>query len=104
VYENFAASNESMEPTFFHLPLEIRLEIYGLVFGCGKAIIETKVEDDSCSSVPRRGTFQEHSSRSSQLLRGNRTILLEARPVLYANTIFHTVSQTFAGKLPTRVT
>jgi hypothetical protein len=92
-----------MAPTFFDLPLEIRLDIYSLVFGCGKAILETKIEDDSCCMVPRRGTIQNQSSRSSQLLRVNRTILLEARPVFYANTVFHVVSQTFAGKLPTRL-
>ncbi|KIW69906.1 hypothetical protein PV04_02223 [Phialophora macrospora] len=93
-----------MAPTFFDLPLEIRLDIYGLIFGSGKAILETKIEDDSGCMVPRSGTIQNHCSRSSQLLRVNRTILLEAQPVLYANTVFHIISRTFAGKLPTRLT
>jgi hypothetical protein len=94
-----------MAPTlFFRLPLEIRLEIYSLAFGHGKAIFEAKIEDNICCMVPRQGTFQNPSARSSQLLRVSRTILHEARPVLYANTIFQVVNQTFAGKLPTRIT
>ncbi|EXJ61599.1 hypothetical protein A1O7_02027 [Cladophialophora yegresii CBS 114405] len=93
-----------MAPTFFDLPLEIRLDIYSLVFGCGKAMLETRVEDDSCCMVPRHGTIQNPSPRSSQLLRVSRTILLEARPIFYANTVFHIRSQAFAGTLPRRLT
>jgi hypothetical protein len=93
-----------MEPSFFRLPLEIRLDVYNLVFGHGKAIIEAKVEDDSCCMIPQDGVFQNHSARSSQLLRVSRTVLFEARPVLYDNTVFHVVNQAFAGKLPARIT
>ncbi|ETI27155.1 hypothetical protein G647_09837 [Cladophialophora carrionii CBS 160.54] len=93
-----------MAPTFFDLPLEIRLDIYSLVFGSGMALLEAKVEDDSCCMVPRRGTILNPSPRSSQLLRVSRTILLEARPIFYANTVFHIRSLVFAGALPTRLT
>ena len=92
-----------MASTFFRLPLEIRLDIYDLAFGHGKAIIEVKIEDDSSCLIPRHGTFQNRSARSSQLLRVSKAILDEARPVLYANTVFHVVNQVFAGKLPTRI-
>lgn len=86
------------------LPLEIRLEIYGLVFGHGKAVVEATNEDESPCILPKDGSFQNHSQRSSQLLRVNRTVLLEARPVLYANTVFHVLTHSFAGKLPYRIT
>ena len=93
-----------MAPTFVTLPLEIRLQVYAHVFGSGKAIVEAKSEDDSSCMVPRHGTFQNRSSRSSQLLRVSRTILDEARPVLYNQSTFHIVNHSFAGKLPTRIT
>ncbi|KAL2417327.1 hypothetical protein ABEF91_005581 [Exophiala dermatitidis] len=89
---------------FLSLPLEIRLQIYCVVFGRGKAVIEANGENDSACVLPKDGTFQHHSQRSSQLLRVNRMILLEARPVLYANTRFHVMTHAFAGKLPARVT
>ena len=88
--------NDTLTPRFFRLPSEIRLEIYSLAFGHGKAIIEAKIEDNSCSLVPQVGTFQNHTARSSQLLRVSRTILFEARPVFYANTVFHVIDQAFA--------
>ncbi|KIX93235.1 uncharacterized protein Z520_11090 [Fonsecaea multimorphosa CBS 102226] len=91
-------------PGLFDLPAEIRLQIYGLVFGHGKAVIEAKNEDDSGSLMPQLAKFENHSQRSSQLLRANKTILLEARPVLYSNTVFHVINHAFAGKLPTRIT
>lgn len=93
-----------MAPTFFDLPFEIRLEVYKLLFRPAKVILAAKDEDDSCSMVPKSATFQHQSSKSSQLLRVNRTILQEARPILYANTTIHVVSRAFAGKLPTRWT
>ena len=93
-----------MTPGFIDLPLEIRLEIYGLVFGSGKTLIETKNEDDGSSLLPQNSTFQSHLQRSSQLLRVSKAILVEARPILYANTTFHVLTQVFAGKLPTNIT
>ncbi len=95
---------EQMAPTFSTLPLEIRLEIYALVFGSGKAMIEAKFEDTSCCLLPQHGTYQNQAQRSSQLLRVSRTVLDEARPLLYSNTTFHVVNHAFAGKLPTRIT
>ena len=92
-----------MAASFFNFPLEIRLKIYRLAFGNGKAVIETRDEDDSCCMVPLLSTFQNQSPRSSQLLRVNKTILLEARPVLYTNTVFHVVQRVFAGNLPTQL-
>ncbi|OAP64120.1 hypothetical protein AYL99_00092 [Fonsecaea erecta] len=91
-------------PRFLDLPLEIRFEIYRLVFGHGKAVVEAKSEDDSGALMPQLARFENHSPRSSQLLRVNKTILLEARPVLYANTVFHVISHAFAGRLPIRIT
>ncbi|KIX08008.1 uncharacterized protein Z518_02663 [Rhinocladiella mackenziei CBS 650.93] len=93
-----------MAPGLLDLPLEIRLDIYSLVFGCGKAVIEPKNDDDSSCLLPLKSERQNQVPRSSQLLRVSRTILLEARPVLYANTTFHVLTQVFAGKLPSAVT
>ncbi|KIW30804.1 uncharacterized protein PV07_02504 [Cladophialophora immunda] len=91
-------------PRLFDLPLEIRLEIYRLVFGHAKVVVEAKSEDESGALLPQLAEFGNHSPRSSQLLRVNKTILLEARPILYANTVFHIIHHAFAGKLPTRIT
>ncbi|EXJ87385.1 hypothetical protein A1O3_04344, partial [Capronia epimyces CBS 606.96] len=88
---------------FLDLPLEIRLGIYAMVFGHGKAMVEANTEDDSPCLLPRDSIFRNHSQRSAQLLRVNRTLLLEARPVLYANTIFHVLTHSSAGKLPRRI-
>lgn len=93
-----------MAPGFCTLPLEIRLEIYRLVFGTGKTLIEVKNGDTSSCILPQNGLFQTHAQRSSQLLRVNKSILREARPVLYANTTFHIMNQVFAGQLPTTIT
>ena len=89
---------------FIDLPLEIRLEIYGLVFGSGKAVIEAKNEDDGGALLPQDSSFQTQSQRSAQLLRVSKAILMEARPVLYANTTFHVLTMVFAGKLPANIT
>ncbi|KAI1620257.1 hypothetical protein EDD37DRAFT_613004 [Exophiala viscosa] len=93
-----------MAPNFFALPLEIRLEIYGLVFGRGKAVVKVKNGDTSSCMLPHNSTFQIHAQRSSQFLRVNKSVLIEARPVLYANTTFHVLNHVFAGKLPTTIT
>lgn len=93
----------STAPGFLSLPLEIRLEIYSLVFGHGKVVIEAETEDESGCMIPQKSRFENHVARSSQLLRVNRTILSEARAVLYSNTVFHVLSRAFAGKLPIRL-
>lgn len=93
-----------MSSSFLNLPVEIRLHIYDLVFSRGKAMIEAKNEDDSSCLVPLASAFQTHTARSSQLLRVSSAVLSEARPVLYANTTFHVLNQSFAGTLPTTIT
>lgn len=89
---------------FLSLPCEIRVEVYQLVFGSGKPIIEAKNEDDNSCLIPEGSRSRNPVQRSSQLLRVNRAILAEARPILYANTTFHVLSCSFAGKLPVRIT
>jgi hypothetical protein len=88
---------------FLSLPCEIRIEIYQLVFGSGKHIIEAKNEDDSSCLIPQGSKSRNPVQRSSQLLRVNRAVLDEARPILYTNTTFHILSCSFAGKLPLRI-
>lgn len=90
---------------FLSLPSEIRNEVYQLVFSTGKIIIEAKNEDDSSCLMPRDSNKPRNpAERSSQLLRVNRVILDEARPILYADTTFHILTAGFAGKLPLKVT
>lgn len=89
---------------FLSLPCEIRVDIYHLVFGFGKPILEAKNEDDNSCLIPEGSKLRNPVQRSSQLLRVNRAILDEARPILYANTTFHILSCGFAGKLPLRIT
>jgi hypothetical protein len=84
---------------FFDLPVEIRLNIYTLTFGTGKTILETS-RSDTDSLLPVAASPQYRCSRSAQLLATCRTILEEARPILYANTTFQVISHVFAGKWP----
>jgi len=89
--------------SFLDLPIEIRLNIYTLAFGHGKVVLHPQNQDESSSLVPATATLQGAVQRSSQLLRTCRTILFEARPLLYSHTTFHVVVQTFAGRLPATI-
>ncbi|ETN37543.1 uncharacterized protein HMPREF1541_07165 [Cyphellophora europaea CBS 101466] len=84
---------------FFDLPTEIRLDIYKNVFGTGRVVFSTS-RSDTDSLLPRAATQPVSCCRSSQLLAVCKTILEEARPILYAGTTFQVVSHVFAGKLP----
>jgi hypothetical protein len=88
-----------------HLPVEIRLQIYAEVFGIGKVILDGgDHQQTSCFVSSMVAPIPTAPGRSSQLLRTCKTILSEARPVLYANTVFHVIQQTFAGSLPSSFT
>lgn len=93
-----------MTISFLDLPLEIRVQVYALTFGSGKVLLEVPYGENSACLIPRNSTFRTYTSRSSQLLRVNKMILVEAREVLYTNTTFHIFSHVFAGRLPTRTT
>lgn len=97
------STKTSTMTNFFDLPVEIRLDIYKHLFGAGKVIL-TIGRSDSDSLLPAVAKPQTHDPRSSQLLAVCKTILEEARPVLYANTTFHVLSHVFAGKLPSNFT
>jgi hypothetical protein len=88
---------------FFDLPVEIRLDIYKLTFGSGKTILQT-TRSDTDSLLPLAASPQYRCSRSGQLLATCRTILEEARPILYSNTTFQVTSHVFAGKWPSNFT
>lgn len=89
--------------TFFDLPVELRLDIYKLTFGSGKIILQTS-RSDTDSLLPTAASPQYRCPRSGQLLATCRTILEEARPILYANTTFQVISHVFAGKWPSTFT
>jgi hypothetical protein len=94
-----------MAPTFLDVPVEIRLHIYSLIFEQRTAILSaTRRADDHYSLVPAAASPLHRTQRSSQLLRVCKTILHEARPILYANTEFRVVAQAFAGRLPCSMT
>lgn len=88
---------------FFDLPVEIRLDIYKLTFGSGKTILQT-TRSDTDSLLPLAASPQYRCLRSGQLLATCRTILEEARPILYSNTTFQVTSHVFAGKWPSTFT
>jgi hypothetical protein len=88
-----------------HLPVEIRLQIYAELFGIGKVILDGgDHQQTSCFVSSTVAPISTAPGRSSQLLRTCKTILSEARAVLYANTVFHVIQQTFAGSLPSSFT
>src|SRR4051812_27131619 len=87
------------------LPVEIRLQIYAELFGSGKVILDGgDHQQTSCFVSSTIAPISTAPARSSQLLRTCKTILSEARAVLYANTVFHVIQQTFVGSLPSSFT
>src|SRR5947209_2757503 len=95
----------SQSCTLLHLPVEIRLQIYAELFGTGKVILDGgDHQQTSCFVSSTVAPISTAAGRSSQLLRTCKAILSEARPVLYANTVFHVIQQTFAGSLPSSFT
>lgn len=84
------------------LPVEIRLKIYSYLFSPSKVVLEAgnPPSNQSCL-IPEAADIRSlQCGRSSQLLRVCQKILYEARPVLYVNTVFHIITHTFAGSLP----
>ena len=87
--------------SLLELPAEIRLNIYRLTFGQGKALMSADCRGDISSLISASARLESNIERSSQLLRTCRTVLSEARHILYANTVFHIiVAQAFAGRIP----
>ena len=87
------------------LPVEIRLQIYSELFGAGRIILDGGKHQKTTSVISSTSApITTVQSRSSQLLRTCKTVLDEARPVLYANTVFHVIQHTFAGSLPSSFT
>lgn len=92
---------------FLQLPFEIRVQVYRELFGQGIATVQAGRQDTGHearrpSLLPARPPTSSYS-RSSQILRTCRTILLEAQPILYDNTIFRTSLEAFAGRLPVQL-
>ena len=97
-----ATSRHSSGPSLLSLPVEIRLEIYSLLFGQGKAMLNLGNRPHLKSFIPGAAFETARApERSSQLLRTCQTILHEAQPLLYATTTFHVLQHVFAGSLPT---
>jgi hypothetical protein len=91
--------------TLLCLPVETRLQIYAKLFGTGKVVLDGGDDQKlSCFVSSTATPITTAQSRSSQLLRTCKTILYEACPVLYANTVFHVIRHTFAGSLPSSFT
>ena len=93
---------------FLQLPLELRLEIYSHLFGDVVAHVEggrqdTGTEAEAPSILAKSGNHLRRQQRSAQLLRTCKTILAEARPILYQHTIFRVNFQAFAGRLPVKM-
>lgn len=95
--------------SFFSLPIEIRLAVYEELFGQGVTFIhggrqDTGSESQAPSMLPIVKGQMQTQERSAQILRTCKTVLAEASPILYNNTIFRTDFQAFAGRLPVQLT
>jgi hypothetical protein len=101
-----AFTTDNLQPsTLLFLPVEIRLQIYAALFGAGKIVLSGgDHQTTSCFVSSTAAPITTAEGRSSQLLRTCKTILYEARPVLYANTVFQVIQHTFAGSLPSSFT
>jgi hypothetical protein len=66
------------------IPMEIRLNIYGFVFGVDTAILEAQY----IASENRNYSYLLHKQRSSQILQTCVKVCKEARVILFANTTF----------------
>jgi hypothetical protein len=78
------------------IPIEIRLNIYGFVFGVNTAILEAQCiasENRSCS-------YLLHKQRSSQILQTYDKVCKEARVILFANTTFIVSTHADFHRLP----
>jgi hypothetical protein len=103
--EPLSTTDELNPTTLLCLPVEIRLQIYAELFGTGKIVLDGGDHQKTSCIVSSTATpITTAESRSSQLLRTCKTILYEARPVLYANTVFHVIRHTFSGSLPSTFT
>lgn len=95
--------------SFFSLPVEIRLAIYDELFGQGIAAVRDGRQDVGSESkapsvLPEIDSRTPLQPRSAQILRTCKTVLAEAAPILYNNTIFRTNFEAFAGRLPVQMT
>ena len=93
---------------FLQLPLEIRVEIYSHLFENAVTYVDGRRQDTGSeatapSILPIPGKQLRHQQRSAQLLRTCKTILAEARPILYQHTVFRVNFQAFAGRLPVKM-
>ena len=66
------------------IPIDIRLNIYGLVFGVDTATLEAQY----IASENRNYSYLLHKQRSSQILQTCDKVCKEARVILFANTTF----------------
>ena len=66
------------------IPIEIRLNIYGFVFGVNTAILEAQY----IASENRNYSYLLHNQRSSQILQTCGKVCKETRVILFTNTTF----------------
>lgn len=91
---------------FLQLPTEIRLKIYSEILGDGLVYLNAGRQDISARAaepemLPASVVNAYPQQRGAQILRTCKSILYEARPILYRDTIFRASFQAFAGRLPT---
>ena len=85
------------------LPVEIRIEVYPYLFMNGKVLLDAGACHGPSYLIPEHAVVAHHVLQSSQILRTCKTILYEARPLLYKKPIFHVLVNIFAGNLPVAV-
>ena len=78
------------------IPTEIRLNIYGFVFGVDTTILEAQY----IASENRHFSYLLHKQRSSQILQTCNRVCKEARAILFANTTLIVNTHTDFRRLP----
>ena len=73
---------------FLNVPTEIRLSIYSYVFGVDTAVLDFDRIEAGSGMMGHNYAYLLHKPRATRILQTCRTILTEARPVLFANTTF----------------
>lgn len=94
----------AMTITFLDLPTEVRLQIYSDLFKSSSPGSTIQVGNASNQFLlPLHLTPERSPTKSSQILQTCSTVLFEARPILYDSTTIEVRTNSYGGRLPTKI-